>query len=165
MACTSFYCLIRLFSKIPVINDDLPLKILSGAVVIKPNVKEIRGSNVVFTDGTVVEKVRGSFFLIILLCFQDTSSSPLPSLLQVDMIVFATGYNYDFAYLPNNTMYKSGHRVGLYKHVFPPNLEHPTLAVVGFIHALGAIMPQAEMQARWVTRVFKGEADRHLSVT
>lgn len=46
--------------------------------------------------------------------------------------------------------------MGLYKHVFPPDLEHPTLAVVGFIHALGAIMPQAEMQARWVTRVFKG---------
>ncbi|XP_003974020.1 dimethylaniline monooxygenase [N-oxide-forming] 5 [Takifugu rubripes] len=120
----------RLFSKIPVINDDLPLKILSGSVIIKPNVKEINGSTVVFTDGSTVEKV--------------------------DTIVFATGYNYDFPYLPNNTMYMSGHRLGLYKHVFPPNLEHPTLAIVGFIHALGAIMPQAEMQARWVARVFKG---------
>lgn len=78
--------------------------------------------------------------------------------LQIDMIVFATGYNYDFPYLPNNAVYKSGHRIGLYKHVFPPNLEHPTLAVVGFIHSDGAIMPQAEMQARFVTRVFKGEA-------
>ncbi|GLD50542.1 dimethylaniline monooxygenase [N-oxide-forming], partial [Lates japonicus] len=120
----------RLFSQIPVINDDLPLKILSGAVIIKPNVKEIRGSTVVFDDGTFVEKV--------------------------DTIVFATGYNYDFPFLPSSVMYKSGHRVGLYKHVFPPNMEHPTLAVVGFIHALGAIMPQGEMQARWVTRVFKG---------
>uniref|UniRef100_A0A672JIH9 Flavin-containing monooxygenase n=1 Tax=Salarias fasciatus TaxID=181472 RepID=A0A672JIH9_SALFA len=116
--------------QIPVINDDLPLKILSGSVVIKPNVKEIRGSTVVFEDGSKVEKV--------------------------DVIVFATGYNYDFPYLPSNAMYKSGHRVALYKHVFPPNIEHPTLAVVGFIHGLGAIMPQAEMQARWVTRVFKG---------
>lgn len=76
--------------------------------------------------------------------------------------MFATGYNYDFPYLPNNTMYRSGHRLGLYKHVFPPNLEYPTLAIVGFIHALGAIMPQAEMQARWVARVFKGEAVQHL---
>lgn len=50
--------LIRLFSKIPVINDDLPLKILSGSVIIKPNVKEINGSTVVFTDGSTVEKVR-----------------------------------------------------------------------------------------------------------
>lgn len=48
----------RLFSQIPVINDDLPMKILSGAVVIKPNVKEIRGSTVVFEDDSTVEKVR-----------------------------------------------------------------------------------------------------------
>ncbi|XP_047229748.1 flavin-containing monooxygenase 5-like isoform X2 [Girardinichthys multiradiatus] len=120
----------RLFSQIPVINDDLPLKILSGSVIIKPNIKEICGSAVVFDNGSTVEKV--------------------------DTIVFATGYNYSFSYLPNNVLYRSGHRVGLYKHVFPPNLEHPTLAVVGFIHALGAIMPQAEIQARWVSRVFRG---------
>ncbi|XP_034438985.1 dimethylaniline monooxygenase [N-oxide-forming] 5-like [Hippoglossus hippoglossus] len=120
----------RLFSQIPVINDDLPMKILSGAVTVKPNVKKIRGSTVVFEDGTFVEKV--------------------------DIIVFATGYNYDFPFLPSSALYKSGHRVGLYKHIYPPTLEHSTLAVVGFIHALGAIMPQAEMQARWVARVFKG---------
>ncbi|KAJ8388454.1 hypothetical protein AAFF_G00133300 [Aldrovandia affinis] len=120
----------RLFSQIPVINDELPGKILSGGVVVKPNVREFRGSSVVFEDGSVVE--------------------------EVDVVVFATGYNYDFPFLPPSIMAKSGHRVGLYKHVFPPALEHPTLAVVGFIHALGAIMPQAEMQARWVTRVFAG---------
>lgn len=73
--------------------------------------------------------------------------------------MFATGYNYAFPYMPSSAVYRSGHRVGLYKHVFPPDLEHPTLAVVGFIHALGAIMPQAEIQARWVARVFKGEAE------
>lgn len=56
--CALSCLLIRLFSKIPVINDDLPLKILSGSVIIKPNVKEINGSNVVFTDGSTVEKVR-----------------------------------------------------------------------------------------------------------
>ncbi|XP_041967778.1 flavin-containing monooxygenase 5-like [Alosa sapidissima] len=120
----------RLFSQIPVINDDLPLRILAGSVVVKPNVREVRGSTLVFEDGTEVEKV--------------------------DVIVFATGYSYDFPFLPASIKKKSGHRIGLYKHVFPPSLEHPTLAVVGFIHALGAIMAQAEMQSRWVTRVFKG---------
>ena len=70
--------------------------------------------------------------------------------------MFATGYNYDFSFLPRDVLQLSGHRVALYKHVFPPSLEHNTLAVVGFIHALGAIMPQAEMQSRWVARVFKG---------
>lgn len=51
----------RLFSQIPVINDDLPMKILSGAVIIKPNVKEICGCTVVFDDGSTVEKVREEF--------------------------------------------------------------------------------------------------------
>lgn len=48
----------RFFSQIPVINDDLPFKILSGSVIVKPNLKEIRGSSVVFDDGSVVENVR-----------------------------------------------------------------------------------------------------------
>lgn len=47
----------RMFSQIPVFNDELPLKILSGSVVIKPNIKEIRGSSVVFDDDSVLEKV------------------------------------------------------------------------------------------------------------
>ena len=163
--CSDFFShLIRLFSQIPVINDDLPLRILSGSVILKPNVKEIRGSTVVFDDGSIVEKVRGHYFREYpqeYWFISNTMYVNLPrvsSFWQVDTIVFATGYSYDFPFLPSNTMYKSGYRVGLYKHVFPPNLEHPTLAVVGFIHALGAIMPQAEMQARWVTRVFKGDA-------
>lgn len=90
-------------------------------------------------------------------------SGPFPlAFNQVDVIVFATGYSYDFPFLPASIKKTSGHRIGLYKHVFPPTLEHPTLAVVGFIHALGAIMPQAEMQSRWVTRVFKGTPEGEL---
>ncbi|XP_035270364.1 flavin-containing monooxygenase 5-like isoform X1 [Anguilla anguilla] len=119
------------FSKqIPVVNDDLPGRIISGRVVVKPNVKQFRGSSVVFEDGTVVDKV--------------------------DVVVFATGYNYDFPFLPSSLKAKAGYRMSLYKHVFPPSLECPTLAVIGFIHGLGAIIPLAEMQARWATRVFQG---------
>lgn len=75
----------------------------------------------------------------------------------MDVVVFATGYNYSFPFLPSHLQTKSGYRLRLYKHVFPPSLAQPTLAVVGFIHALGAINPLAEMQARWATRVFKGK--------
>lgn len=120
----------RLFSQIPVVNDDLPLRILAGSVVVKTNVKEFRGSSVIFEDGTKVDKV--------------------------DVVVFATGYSYDFPFLPQNVLHTSGHRVGLYKHVFPPTLEHATLAMVGFIHGLGSVIPQAEMQARWASQVLKG---------
>ncbi|XP_028442626.1 dimethylaniline monooxygenase [N-oxide-forming] 5-like [Perca flavescens] len=118
------------FEQIPVVNDDLPARIISGRVQVKPNVKEFRGSSVVFVDGSVID--------------------------EVDVVVFATGYNYSFPFLPPALQAKSGYRLRLYKHVFPPVLTQPTLAVVGFIHGFGAINPLAEMQARWATRVFKG---------
>lgn len=41
-------------------NDDLPARVLSGRVLLKPNVKEFRGSSVVFVDGSVVDKVQCS---------------------------------------------------------------------------------------------------------
>lgn len=55
-----FVCLFppRFFAQIPVVNDDLPGRIISGRVLMKPNVKEFSGSSVIFDDGTVVEKVR-----------------------------------------------------------------------------------------------------------
>lgn len=81
-------------------------------------------------------------------------------IIQVDVVVFATGYNYSFPFLPSDLQAKSGFRLRLYRHVFPPALTHPTLAVVGFIHGLGAINPLAEMQGRWATRVFKGKVER-----
>ncbi|KAM7388523.1 hypothetical protein PAMP_024691 [Pampus punctatissimus] len=118
------------FAQIPVVNDDLPARIISGRVQVKPNVKEFCGSSVVFVDGSIIDKV--------------------------DIVVFATGYNYSFPFLPSALQAKCGYRLHLYKHVFPPGLTRPTLAVVGFIHGLGAINPLAEMQARWATRIFKG---------
>uniref|UniRef100_A0A674MLW9 Flavin-containing monooxygenase n=1 Tax=Takifugu rubripes TaxID=31033 RepID=A0A674MLW9_TAKRU len=118
------------FAQIPVVNDDLPARIISGRVKVKPNVKEFRGSSVIFVDGSVLEKV--------------------------DVVVFATGYEYNFSYLPSDLQAKSGHRLRLYKHVFQPTLTRPTLAMVGFIHSFGAINPVSEMQGRWATRVFKG---------
>uniref|UniRef100_A0A8C4DP77 Flavin-containing monooxygenase n=1 Tax=Dicentrarchus labrax TaxID=13489 RepID=A0A8C4DP77_DICLA len=119
-----------IFVQNAVVSDDLPAQIISGHVQVKPNVKEFCGSSVVFVDG------------IVYMC-----------VIQVDVVVFATGFNYSFPFLPSTLQAKSGYRLCLYKHVFPPALSQPTLAVVGFIHGLGSITPLAEMQARWATRV------------
>lgn len=70
--------------------------------------------------------------------------------------VFATGYNFSFPFLPSNMLPVSGNKANLYKYMFPPGLERPTLVVIGLVQPLGAIMPISEMQARWATRVFKG---------
>lgn len=64
----------RLLDRKIVINDDLPGRILHGAVVIKPNLKGFTHSGVVFEDGTTEENV--------------------------DTVVFSTGYRACFPFLP-----------------------------------------------------------------
>ncbi|KAI7799413.1 flavin-containing monooxygenase 5-like [Triplophysa rosa] len=120
----------RLFSQHPTVNDDLPNRILSGTVSVKPNVREFRGSSVVFEDGTVEDNI--------------------------DLVVFCTGYTFSFPFLSSHLISVSKNKVSLYKYIYPPNLERPTLAVIGLIQPLGAITPISEIQARWATRVFKG---------
>ncbi|XP_055041850.2 flavin-containing monooxygenase 5-like [Misgurnus anguillicaudatus] len=120
----------RLFSQHPTVNDDLPNRILSGTVSVKPNVREFRGSCVVFEDGTIED--------------------------DIDLVVFCTGYTFSFPFLSSHIIPVSKNKVSLYKYMYPPNLERPTLAVIGLIQPLGAITPISEMQARWATRVFKG---------
>lgn len=121
----------RLLSQHPMVNDDLPNRIISGTIKVKPNVREFRGSSVIFDDSTVEDNI--------------------------DLVVFATGYTFSFPFLQRNVISVTENKTRLYKYVFPPGLERPTLAIIGLIQPLGAIMPISEMQARWATRVFKGE--------
>ncbi|TWW57657.1 Dimethylaniline monooxygenase [N-oxide-forming] 5 [Takifugu flavidus] len=120
----------RLFSQHPTVNDDLPNRILSGTIQVKPNIRRFQGSSVEFDDGSVVE--------------------------DVDLVVFATGYTFSFPFLSSHVISVSENKTSLYKYVFPPELQRPTLAIIGLVQPLGAIMPISEIQARWATRVFKG---------
>ncbi|KAM7410297.1 hypothetical protein PAMA_001642 [Pampus argenteus] len=120
----------RLFSQHPTLNDELPNRILSGTIQVKPNICRFQGSSVEFGDGSVAE--------------------------DVDLVVFATGYRFSFPFLASHVVSVSENKTSLYKYVFPPELDRPTLAIIGLVQPLGAIMPISEMQARWATRVFKG---------
>ncbi|XP_044532471.1 dimethylaniline monooxygenase [N-oxide-forming] 2-like [Gracilinanus agilis] len=115
--------------KEPVLNDDLPSRILYGAIKVKSNVKELTETSAIFEDGSVED---------------------------IDMIVFATGYQISFPFLDESIVKVEHNQVKLYKYIFPPDLEKPTLAFIGLIQPLGSIFPTSELQARWVTRVFKG---------
>ncbi|XP_056212364.1 flavin-containing monooxygenase 1-like isoform X2 [Falco biarmicus] len=119
-------CLVR----DPVLNDDLPSYILTGRITIKPSVKEFKDNSVVFHN--------------------------CPEEEPIDIVVFCTGYNVSFPFLEETVVKMENKHASLYKYVFPTHLQRPTLAVLGLIKPLGAIMPVSEMQARWVTRVFKG---------
>ncbi|NXA19156.1 FMO1 monooxygenase, partial [Ibidorhyncha struthersii] len=115
---------------VPVLNDDLPSYILTGRITIKPGVKEFKDNSVFFHN--------------------------CPEEEPIDIVVFCTGYNVSFPFLEEAVIKVENKHASLYKYVFPTHLQRPTLAILGLIKPLGAIMPVTEMQARWVTRVFKG---------
>ncbi|XP_075472896.1 flavin-containing monooxygenase 5-like [Ascaphus truei] len=120
----------RILSQHPTLNDDLPNRIISGKVLMKPNVTKFTETDAIFEDGTV-EK-------------------------DIDVIFFATGYSFSFPFFEDSDFKVENNKIPLYKHVFPPNLEKTTVAFIGLIQPIGAIMPIAELQSRWATRVFKG---------
>lgn len=117
------------FSQHPTINDDIPNRIASGTIIVKPNIKRFLENGVVFADGTVEE--------------------------DIDIVVLATGFKYCFPFLDSSLIEVKGNRVDLYKHLFPPNLEHNTLVLVGIMQQIGAVFPISELQCRLSTRVFK----------
>ncbi|NXR07108.1 FMO5 monooxygenase, partial [Semnornis frantzii] len=116
------------FDQHPTINDDLPNRIISGRVLVKPNIKEFTETSAIFEDGTREE---------------------------IDAVVFATGYSFSFPFLEGCVKVVEN-QISLYKLVFPPDLEKPTMAFIGLIQPLGPVMPISELQCRWATRVFKG---------
>ena len=59
--------------------------------------------------------------------------------------------------LDESVLNLSDNDTDLYKYAFPLNLTHPTLAIVGHVQAIGSVIPIAEMQARWITRIFSGK--------
>ncbi|NXW63820.1 FMO4 monooxygenase, partial [Eurystomus gularis] len=113
-----------------IVNEELPFCLLSGTIVLKPNVKEFTGSSAVFKDGTTEENI--------------------------DVVLFATGYIFSFPFLEESVRSLINDNRSLYKRIFPPQLEKPTLAIIGLVQLTGSVMVGAEMQARWVTGIFAG---------
>ncbi|XP_068547273.1 dimethylaniline monooxygenase [N-oxide-forming] 4-like isoform X2 [Anas acuta] len=113
-----------------IINEELPFCMLSGTVVLKPNVKEFTKTSAVFEDGTTEENI--------------------------DVVLFATGYIFSFPFLEESVRSPLKNNRSLYKCIFPPQLERPTLAIMGLVQLTGSVMAGAEIQARWVTGIFAG---------
>ncbi|CAB4001441.1 dimethylaniline monooxygenase [N-oxide-forming] 5-like [Paramuricea clavata] len=113
----------------PVVNDFLPYKIISGAVLIKPDVSTLTEKDVIFVDGSVAK--------------------------DIDTIILATGYNYTFPFLDENMVKFKNNSPMMYKHMFRVE-EKPSIAFIGCLQPVGCMFSVAELQARLATRVFKG---------
>ena len=71
-----------------------------------------------------------------------------------DVVIYATGYNISFPFLPEELIEVHDNKVDLYNMVVP--VDTPGLYFVGLIQPVGALPPLAEQQARWVARIIDG---------
>ncbi|SEH10409.1 flavin-containing monooxygenase [Thermoleophilum album] len=111
----------------PTISSELLPRIGHGRIKPKPNIARIEGRTVHFVDGTSEE---------------------------VDTIVWCTGYQISFPFLPREVIDPKDNRVRLYRHVVHP--DRPGLYFIGLVQPLGAIMPIAEAQSEWIADLLLG---------
>jgi cation diffusion facilitator CzcD-associated flavoprotein CzcO len=112
----------------PTVSSELLLRLGSGDAVAKPNIEELLGDRVRFTDGTVEP---------------------------ADAIIYATGYKITFPFFDPEFLSAPGNELPLYKRMFKPGLDD--LAFIGLGQAIPTIFPFAECQAKLAARWLAGD--------
>lgn len=112
----------------PTVSSELLLRLGSGDAVAKPDVAELQGDRVRFTDGSVE---------------------------QVDAIVYATGYRISFPFFDPALISAPGNMLPLFKRMFKPGIDD--LGFIGFGQAIPTIFPFAECQSKLAGRWLAGD--------
>lgn len=112
----------------PTISGRILDRITHGAVIPKPSIARLEGDSVVFEDGTRE---------------------------QVDIVVYCTGYKITFPFFDEDLISAPDNHIELYRRVFHP--EIPNVFFIGLLQPLGAVMPLAEAQGRWVAEYLAGD--------
>lgn len=111
----------------PVQSEEIRQALRSGTVIPRPGIERLDGSEVVFTDGTRSH---------------------------ADLIVWATGYNVSFPFFDADLLSVEKNNLPLWKRTVHPGL--PGLFFIGLLQPVGAVMPLAEAQSRWVAEHLTG---------
>jgi thioredoxin reductase len=111
----------------PTISGLILDRIGHGCVLPQPNIAELAGDRVRFADGTVEP---------------------------VDAIVYCTGYNVTFPFFDPAFLAAPNNELPLFHRVFKPGFDN--VFFIGLLQPLGAIMPLAELQSRWVAEYLAG---------
>jgi cation diffusion facilitator CzcD-associated flavoprotein CzcO len=112
----------------PTISADFLNRIAHGEMTWKPNIASLDGHRVRFQDGSAE---------------------------QVDVIVYCTGYKVTFPFFDEDFLSAPDNDLPLFRRVFKPGIDN--LALIGLLQPLGAIMPLAEAQGRWLASYLRGE--------
>lgn len=112
----------------PTISGRILDRLTHGAVTPKPNIARMEGEEVVFTDGSRVH---------------------------ADVVIYCTGYKVTFPFFSEDLISAPDNHIELFRRVWHP--DHANLVFVGLLQPLGAIMPLAEAQGRWIASYLRGE--------
>ncbi|MBA4851674.1 NAD(P)/FAD-dependent oxidoreductase [Emticicia sp. BO119] len=119
-----------LLSEHPTVSQDLLHLSGRGAIKFKPNIRKFQERTVFFEDGSQ----------------QD-----------FDMVIYATGYKISFPFLKHYIEFdiEKNNNIQLYKRVIHP--DFPGIFFIGLLQPLGAIMPLAELQTKWIAKIINGD--------
>jgi cation diffusion facilitator CzcD-associated flavoprotein CzcO len=112
----------------PTVSSDILTRITHGRVKVKPNIQQLDGDGVIFTDG---------------------------SRERIDSIIYCTGYKVTFPFFKPEIIEVKNNDLPLFRRVFSPC--YPDLFFIGLLQPLGAIMPLAELQSIWVSKYLLGQ--------
>jgi cation diffusion facilitator CzcD-associated flavoprotein CzcO len=112
----------------PSVSGEFLTRVGCGDITVKPNIAELMGNRVRFTDGTVED---------------------------IDAIIYATGYNITFPFLDRSVIDVVDNHVALFKRICKPGI--PNLFFMGLAQPLPTLVNFAEQQAKWVSSVLASE--------
>lgn len=117
----------KLLEAHPTVSQDLPVRVGRGDITPKPIITELLGDSVRFADGTV-EKA--------------------------DAIIYCTGYKITFPFFDADFISAPKNDLPLWKRMIKPGI--PNLMFIGLLQPLGAIMPLAEAQGKFLGDYLQG---------
>ena len=112
----------------PTVSSDLLQRVGNGDIIVKPDIAELEGDQVRFTDG---------------------SAEP------IDVIIYATGYKVTFPFFDPEFLSAPDNVLPLFKRIFKPGIDN--LMFIGFAQAIPSIIGFVQDQAKWVAAYLAGE--------
>ncbi|MDZ4740846.1 MAG: NAD(P)-binding domain-containing protein [Alphaproteobacteria bacterium] len=117
-----------LLSTHPAVSQELYIRVGSGDIKPKPDIKDLRGRQASFVDGTLED---------------------------IDVIIWCTGYKISFPFFEEGFISAPGNDIALWKRMIDPRFSN--LFFLALVQPLCAMMPIAEEQAKFIAQYLTGQ--------